>query len=93
MFTQRPPLESANGPIGGYLINYERIKSGDVPLSEKKLAPQRVVSGQRETYRLDQLKPWSTYKVEIVSFNVLNGDRLYSKANEQLIVRTEVDSK
>jgi len=88
---KRPPLESANGPIGGYLVNYKRIKSGDMKLSDKKLALQRVVSGQRETYRLDQLKPWSTYKVEIISFNILNGKQLYSKANEQLIVRTEVD--
>ena len=61
-------------------------------MTEQKLAPQRVVSGQEEAYRLDLLRPWSTYRVKIVSFNVLNGDRLYSKSNEQLIIHTEVDS-
>ena len=62
-------------------------------MSEQRLAPQRVVSGQHEGYRLDKLKPWSTYEVKIVSFNILDGDRLYSKSNEELIIRTEVDSK
>ena len=62
-------------------------------MSEQKGAPQRVVSGQDEAYRLDKLKPWSTYRVQIVSFNILDGDRLYSKSTEELIIRTEVDSK
>ena len=91
--TQHPIPKEANGPIAGFVISYERIKSGDVILSENGLASQRVVSRQHQAYRLDQLKPWSTYKVKIASFNLLSGERLYSKSNEELTIDTEVDSK
>ena len=51
------------------------------------------VSGEDEIFRLDQLKPWSTYAVSIRSFNVFKEERLYSNVNQRLTITTEVDSK
>lgn len=92
-FQQRPLPKDANGPISGYVVSYERVNSGDEPLEQNGTVSQRVVSGQHHVYRLDQLRPWSTYRVNIESFNLLNGERLYSKLNEQLKIDTEVDSE
>lgn len=85
--------EDANGPIDGYVIRFKRIKSGSEILYENSSLLTRNVSGNSITYRLDMLKPWSTYSVEISSYNVLKGEHLYSKKNEELIIKTEVDSK
>ena len=62
-------------------------------MQEKKEVMHQDVSGEDDIYRLDQLKPWSTYAISIRSFNVFKEERLYSKVNQRLIITTEVDSK
>eukprot|EP00794_Sanderia_malayensis_P008055 gene8055-8918_t len=87
----RPSPEKAHGPIDGYVIHYKRIKSGSESLSGNITVQSRDVSGRDESFRLDQLKPWSTYDIDISSYNNLNDKRLYSRRRSKWTIVTEVD--
>ena len=38
-----------------------------------------VVMIGEEIVRIDDLKPWSTYRIQVVAYNLLNGRKLKSK--------------
>ena len=53
----------------------------------------RTIGGGIQQYVLDGLKPWSTYLIELSSYNEQGDKKLHSLKREKLQITTEVDGK